>query len=234
MDLIQRAKNIVLTPAAEWQVIAPETVSMGELYRGYIVPLAAIGPIASFIGLSLVGVGIPALGTYRMPLLSGLSMALISFVLALVGVFVLGLIIDALAPTFGGEKNPLQALKVAAYAYTPAWIAGVLYILPALGTLVLLASLYGLYLLYLGLPVLMKSPKEKAAGYTAVVVVCAIVLAILFSLVGGAVGGAGMHPRGPMMRSSSISGDTGGALAELRWMADKMETAGKRSGAVSR
>jgi len=215
MDLVQRAKKIVLTPTSEWQVIAPETVSTGELYRGYIVPLAAIGPIASFIGLSLVGVGVPALGTYRLPLLSGLSMAVISFVFALVGVFLLGLIIDALAPTFGGEKNQIQALKVAAYAYTPAWVAGVLYIFPALGILVLLASLYALYLLYLGLPVLMKSPKERAAGYTAVVVVCAIVLGIVFSLVAGAVGGVGMHAGGPMMRSSSTPGDARGALAEL-------------------
>lgn len=236
MDLIQRIKNIVLTPKTEWEVIAPETTSTAELYKGYIIPLAAIGPIASFIGLSLVGVGVPLMGSYRMPLLSGLSMAIVSYVLALVGVFILALIIDALAPTFGGEKNQMQALKLAAYAYTPAWVASVLHILPALGILVLLASLYGLYLLYLGLPVLMKSPKEKAAGYTAVVVVCAIVIGIVFGLVGGAMGGFGHSPGymgrqmgspGPAAGSSSTSGDARVAQEKLNQLGDKMAAATK-------
>ena len=186
MNLVDRAKNIILTPKSEWQVIAPETTSTGELYKGYIAPLAAIGPIASFLGLSLIGVG-----PFRVPFMGGLSALIISYVLALVGVYIIALIIDALAPTFGGEKNQLQALKVAAYAYTPAWVAGVLHILPALGILVLLASLYGLYVLYLGLPVLMKSPQDKAVGYTAVVVICAIVIFIIIGAVVGAVGGFG-------------------------------------------
>ena len=191
MNLVQRAKNIVLTPKSEWEAIAAETTTPADLYKGYVAPLAAIGPIASFVGLTLVGVAIPMMGSYRMPLLSGLANAVVSYVLALVGVFIISLIIDALAPTFGGEKNPMQALKVAAYAYTPAWVASVLLIIPVLSVLVMLASLYGLYLLYLGLPVLMKSPREKAVGYTAVVVICAIVLGVVFGAVAGALGGAG-------------------------------------------
>src|SRR5260370_37391060 len=109
-----------------------------------------------------------------------------------VGVFVLSLIIDALAPTCGGQKNSIPALKVAVYSYTPAWIAGVLQIVPLLSILAIFAALYGLYLLYLGLPQLMRSPQEKAVPYTVVVVVCAIVLSVVITAVGGLLVGAGL------------------------------------------
>ncbi|MDD5363854.1 MAG: Yip1 family protein [Gallionellaceae bacterium] len=196
MNLIERAKNIVLQPKAEWGVIAGETTSTGDLYKSYVAPLAAIGPVASFIGLSLIGASVPFLGTIRVPLLSGLSMAIVSFVMALVGVFVIALVINALAANFGGEKDQAQALKAAAYSFTPAWLAGVLHLIPSLGVLVLLASLYGVYLLYLGLPVLMKAPEDKALPYTVVVVVCAIVVGVLIGVVSGLFGGMGGAPYG--------------------------------------
>lgn len=182
MDLVERSKNI-LQPNQEWPVIAAEAETTQALLLQYAVPLAAIGPIATWIGLSLVGISVPFAGTMRTPLLAGLAFAVTSFVFALIGVFVTGLIVDALAPTFSGEKNFAQAMKCAVYAYTPLWLAGILHIIPALGTLALLAGLYGLYLLYLALPVLMKAPKEKALGYTAVVVLSSIVLSIVFGSV---------------------------------------------------
>lgn len=232
MNLIQRAKNIVLSPQSEWEVIAPETTSTGELYKSYIAPLSAIGPIASFIGLSVVGVSLPFMGNYRVPFLSGLSMTVVSYVLGLVGIYVIALIIDALAPTFGGEKNQGQALKVAAYAATPAWIAGVLHILPALGILALLAALYSLYVLYLGLPVLMKSPKEKAVGYTVVVVICAIVLSVVIGLVGGMFGGVGkgMAPMGMNTGQPGVQAmppEAAAAMKQMQQLTEKMEAANK-------
>jgi Yip1 domain len=188
--LLERARNILLKPNAEWPVIAAETTSTGKLYTGYIVPLAAIGPIASIIGMSLVGIDVAFLGTIRTPILRSVSYGIVAFVLALVGVFVLALIIDALAPTFSGEKNRGQALKLAAYSYTPAWLAGILSVMPTLSPLEIVAAFYGLYLLYLGLPILMKAPKEKALGYTAVVVICAIVLGVVFGAISGTIMGA--------------------------------------------
>jgi hypothetical protein len=173
--LVDRAKNICLTPNTEWPIIAAEPTSPGTLVSGYVVPLAAIGAVAGFIGGTLIGHTVPYLGTYRVPFFSGIVAALFIFCMAIVGVFVLSLVINALAPTFGGEQNSTQALKVAVYSYTPAWIAGVLQIVPLLGIFGIFAGLYGLYLLYLGLPRLMKCPEDKAVGYTAVVVVCAIV-----------------------------------------------------------
>src|SRR4029077_8195463 len=103
-------------------------------------------------GGSVIGQSLPFIGYYRAPMAAGLTLAVFSFVMAIVGVFILSLIINALAPTFGGQKDSMQALKVAVYSYTPAWVAGALRVLPLLGVLAVLGALYGLYLLYLGLP----------------------------------------------------------------------------------
>jgi hypothetical protein len=178
MALAERVKKILLQPKQEWPVIDGEAATMAQLYTGYIMPLAAIGPVASAIGWSVFGLSMPFTGSYRVPIGFAVRSAVVQYVLALVGVFVLGLIIDALAPTFGGQKNQLQAFKVATYSSTAAWVVGIFSLIPALSILGILA-LYSLYLLYLGLPVLMKAPADKATGYTVVVVLVAIVLAML-------------------------------------------------------
>ena len=188
MALADRVKRILLAPKEEWEVIDRESATVGGLYTGYIIPLAAIGPIAHAIGSSLFGLyG----GSYRVPLTSAVTGAVVMFVLTLVVIYVLGLIIDALAPTFDATRNPMQALKVAAYASTAALVAGVFAIVPGLQVLQVL-GLYSLYLLFLGLPVLMKAPKEKALGYTAVVVIAGIVLNMLVGMVVGTTVGARM------------------------------------------
>lgn len=186
MNLVQRVKNILLQPKQEWQVIDGEATSVTDLYKSYIVPLAAIGPLASIIGMAVVGLSMPFVGTYRVPLGMAASHAVVSYILTLLSVFLLAVVINALVPTFGGRKEQNQALKVAAYASTPSWLAGIFMLLPALGFLGLLASLYGLYLLYLGLPVLMKTPPDKALGYTVVVVIVAIVTFMIFGAISSA------------------------------------------------
>ncbi len=189
--LIARVTAIILRPASEWQVIAGETTTASAIYTGYVAPLAAIGVIALFLGQVLIGTSVPLLGTVRTGVVSGLSSAIVMYVMAFVGVWVLSFIVDFLAPQFGGQRDPLRALKVVAYSYTPAWVAGVLHLVPSLGVLALLASLYGLYLMYLGLPVLMRSPNEKAIPYTAVVVVCAILVFFVLGALSMCVGGMG-------------------------------------------
>jgi hypothetical protein len=144
--------------------------------------LAAIGPIASFIGFSLVGVSLPVGGSYRVSIASGIASAVVQYGLTLASVYVLALVIDALAPTFSGEKNLNQAFKLAAYSYTPGWLAGIFTLIPALGALGIV-GLYGIYLLYVGLPILMKSPKEKSAGYTLAVIIAAIVIFVVIGVV---------------------------------------------------
>lgn len=202
MSLIERVQGILLKPKETWATIDGEAADAVGLYTGYLLILAAIPAVCGFIGMSLVGVG--GLGySFRVPVGAGLANMVVSYVLSLVGVFVLALVIDALAPTFGGTKNRLQALKVAVYASTAAMLGGVFSILPLLAVLGLVAALYSLYLLYLGLPVLMRSPAEKALPYTAVVVVVAIVLGIVIGALGSL-----FTPRGP-----ALWGGAGGAPA---------------------
>ncbi len=141
MALVERIKGICLNPKTEWETIAGEETPSAALFTGYVVPLAAIPAIAGFVGGSLIGHSLPLVGRYRVPMLNGLVLAVFGFVMALVGVYILSLIINALAPTFAAQKGSRQALKVAVYSYTPAWVAGVLHILPALGVLALLALL---------------------------------------------------------------------------------------------
>jgi hypothetical protein len=184
MNLVDRVKGILLQPQAEWEVIAAEPATTQSLYTGYIIPLAAIGPLASIIGLSMIGISVPGMGAFRVSIFSALGSALTSFVLALAGIYVVALVIDALAPSFQARKDPMAALKVAAYSATPSWLAGVLHILPGVLSIVaLLVSLYGVYLLYLGLQSLMRAPKAKATGYTALVILAAFVIMFVVNLV---------------------------------------------------
>ena len=177
MNLVDRVKGILLTPRKEWPVIEAESATTTSIYSKYVIPLAAIPAIAGFIGTSLIGVGIMG-ASIRVPISTGITGAVVRYVLSLVTVYVLALIIDALAPSFGGTKSPIQALKVAAYASTASWVAGIFLVLPGLSLLGLL-GLYSLYLLFLGLPVLMKAPQDKSLAYTLVVIVGAIVLFVV-------------------------------------------------------
>jgi hypothetical protein len=183
MNLVERVKNIIVSPKTEWPVIAEETSSIADIYKGYIIILAAIGPIASIIGMSVIGVNF-GFGTWRVPIHQAIISGIVQYIMILVGVYAMAFIIDALAPSFAAEKNMDQAFKVAAYSSTPSWLVGIFSIIPILGILAIL-GLYGLYLLYLGLPALMKCPKEKALVYTIVIVVAAIVIFLAIGLVGG-------------------------------------------------
>jgi hypothetical protein len=182
MALVDRVKNILLTPKTEWLVIDAEPTTVGDLYKGYILPLAAIGPIANAIGWSVFGMPVPFMGTYRLPVTTALTQAVLAYILTLVGVYVLAFIIDKLAPTFNGTPSMTQALKVAAYSATASWVAAIFGLVPALSMLTIL-GVYSLYLLYLGLPVLMKSPPDKALSYTVVVILCAIVVFMVIGFV---------------------------------------------------
>jgi hypothetical protein len=184
MGLVDRVKNILLNPRQEWEVIDTEAATPAGLYTGYILPLAAIGPVCQAIGYSVFGIRLPFVGTWRTPIGSAITSAVVMYVLTLVGVYVLSLIIDSLAPTFGGTRSSIQALKVAAYSYTAAWLVGIFALIPGLRFLGIL-GIYSLYLLYLGLPVLMKAPKEKAFGYTAVVIIVGIIIAMIIGVIAG-------------------------------------------------
>ena len=194
--LIERVKGILLSPKTEWEKIAAETTDVKSLYMGYAMILAAIPAICGFIGSTVIGVSLPIVGTIRTGVAAALVQLVLSYVLGLAVIYVVSLIVNALAPTFDGQKDPIQALKLVVYASTPVWLAGVFSLIPLLGVLGILAGLYGLYLLYIGLTPLMKNPQDKSIGYTALIIVCYIVLAIIMGVIVAAVAGTGAALRG--------------------------------------
>jgi hypothetical protein len=197
MSLVDRAANITLRPRTEWPLIAAEPNSFAGIFTRYVAPLAAIGPISLVVGLSIVGVGIPFVGTYRTPLVTSVVQGALTFVAILIGVAIMSVIAGALAPYFGGRRDAVSALKLVGYAYTPAFIAGVLGIFPPLSFLEIFAALWTLYVFYRGAPALSMSAYNKALPYTATCVACGIVLGFFGMLVFGAVAfttGAFNHP----------------------------------------
>jgi hypothetical protein len=178
MALVDRVKNILLTPKTEWPVIAGETATVSGLYSGYIAILAAIGPFALALRMGLSGLGFGIL--------------LVSYLIALLMTYAIAWIIDAIAPSFGGEKNLERSLQLVAYSFTASWVAGIFHLLPVLGSLVALAgSLYSLYLFFLGAPVLRKCTPDKAVAFTVVIVLCAIITGGVLSYLMFSLGGFG-------------------------------------------
>jgi hypothetical protein len=193
MDLnkiIQRARALLVSPRTEWPVIAAEPATVQDLYREYIMVLAAIPPICLFVKTSILGYAWHGFRIYRLGIGAGLTAAIVEYLVSLLAVYVLAVIIEALAPNFAGQGNRIQALKVAGYSYTASWVAGCAQILPGLYGLVALAgAIYSVYLLYLGLPSTMKALPERAGGYTAVTVIIALILGWIIAVITGGITG---------------------------------------------
>ena len=186
MNLVARVQAILLKPKEEWVKIKDEPTTIQQLFVPYAVILAAIPAVAQFLGTALfLGFRIPGGGGSWIT--RSFLYAIFSYIMSLVVVYALGFIINALAPNFSSTQSLPQAMKLAVYSMTPAWIMGIFNLIPALGALSILGSLYGLYLLYLGFATpLMGTPKEKITGYFVVSLVVAIVLMFVVGIILGA------------------------------------------------
>jgi hypothetical protein len=193
MNLVERVKAILLTPQSEWPVIEREPGDPPYLFVNYVAYLAAIPAVCGFIGMAIIGISLPVVGTLRISLVSALIFVVVSYLMAFVTVYVVALIIDALAPTFGATRNSANALKLTVYSYTPIWLVGIFMLIPGLWFLRIL-GIYGLYLMWLGLPVLMKAPAKDnmIIGYFVAIIVCALVIGYILSRILGAIVGVGV------------------------------------------
>lgn len=228
--IIERIKAILTSPRSEWPVIAAEPATVAGLYTRYIMWLAAIPAVFGFIKGSLIGHSMFGISVST-PVLAGLLGMVLGYVLGLVVLYLVSMIVDALAPTFGGRKDQVQALKAVGYAWTAAWVAGIAVILPWVGWLVALAGgIYSIWLLYLGLPHTMKSAPEKSLAYTAVTVVCALLLSWVVGLVVAGVTGVGAMAAGAMAGTggNNVRVDADSRLGQLAEMGRRMEEAGRQ------
>lgn len=231
--LIARVRAILTSPRSEWPVIAAEPASVAGLYTGYFMVLAAIPAVFGFIKGSLIGSSMFGL-RFTTPVFAGLFSMVLGYVLGLAVLYVVALIVNALASSFGGQKDQVQALKAVGYAWTAAWIAGIAVIVPWLGWLVTLAGgVYSIYLLYLGLPHAMKCPPEKSLGYTAVTVIIAVALTWALGLILAAITGMGALVSGALAGGIKDAGnevtiDKDSRLGQLATLGKRMEAAGKQ------
>ena len=182
MNLIERAKNILFKPKDEWKVIAGEEPNTQSLIFSYVLPLALIPAVARFIGFGVFGfhvgrfAGMSGIGW-------GLSSGIISLITTILAVFVAAFIIDILAPSFKSEKNFGRSMQLVAYSYTPVWVAGILYLIPLLGIVASLLGLYGIYIMYTGLGDIKKTPDDSRVGYMVVSAIVAIVIMWIISAI---------------------------------------------------
>jgi len=182
MNLIERAKAILTTPKTEWNVINGENDDASKITMTYLLPLILIGTVASFIGFGLIGMNFGWGVKFKSTEL-GIKLAIGYAIRSAAGIFILAFIIDALAPQFASEKNFNKSFQLAAYSSTATLVAGALMILPSLALLILIAAIYGLYLAYLGLPVLKKTPQDKHVTYFVVILVVSLVVNYILSLI---------------------------------------------------
>ncbi|HRR08506.1 MAG TPA: Yip1 family protein [Rhodothermales bacterium] len=182
MSLVDRAKNILLSPKAEWEVIDGESSNMSSLIVSYALPLIVLGALAGAIGSSVFGVTLIFIGTVKIPLLQSMITAAVGIAVAVLMLYILSFVVNFLAPNFGGEKNDNQAAKLVVYASTAGWVAQIFGIIPAVGGIMsFVGAIYGIYLYYLGLPALMKNPQDKTIVYMIVVAIVAIVINMVFT-----------------------------------------------------
>ncbi|MHB1617939.1 MAG: Yip1 family protein [Metallibacterium sp.] len=212
---IARLHAILLNPRATWPEIAAEPSSIGSVYTGWVLWLAAITPLATFIGLGVFGMSAPFIGTVRFGFGALFGQMLSNYLLTLLLVFVMALITAALAPSFGARNDRVQALKAIAYAWTPVWIVGVLHLIPLLGALTavltLAATVLSVRLLWLGLQSTLDVPHERAVAYTAVIIAIAIVLGLVIGWSSMMLSGVGALTRG----SESFSFQSNGKSVDL-------------------
>lgn len=180
--IADRAKALIVRPRSEWEVIEREPATIRQLYTRYVMILAAIPPICTVIGAVVAGI----FQSVHYSVVGTMVAALIDYALTLGMVYVIGIAIENVSPYFGGVKDRMQAMKVAAYFPTALWLAGVFAIVPVLAPLQVV-GLYSLFILWQGLPRLMKVAEDKALVFTLVVILVALVAIIVVRAIAGMV-----------------------------------------------
>ena len=177
-----RIRGILAAPRTEWETIATERPEPRDLWIGWVIPLALIGPVAGLIGGLVFGSPLGSLFGVRVGLRYHLQAAVTGFVGSLVGVALVAFLARALAPSFGAKCEGTSGLRLAAYSFTAAWLAGIFSLVPMLAPLSLV-GLYSIYLLYLGVRPLTGVPEEKALSYAAALIASGALAMLLFGWV---------------------------------------------------
>lgn len=182
--LVEQVKDILITPKPTWVHLKNEELPEKEITRNYLIYLAAVPAVAGFLGKAIIGQNVPFFGQYRVPFFNGLLWAVLIWLLSIALIYVNAWLVNTLAERFSGQKNQNAAFKLVAFSFFPFLLAGVFNIVPGLSGLYIL-GLYGVYLFFLGVPILMQCPEEKALPYTILSVILCLIVSALFSYIAG-------------------------------------------------
>lgn len=177
--IISDIRDLIVNPVQTFERLNAEETTRSQLTKSMLLYLAAIPAVAGFIGRVIIGHSVPFVGYYHVPFFPGLLWSILMFVLGVAIVYLIAFIINGLIGSFGGERNELNAFKLSLYSFMPLFVLGVFSLIPALMGLFIL-GLYGIYLFYVGSPILMRCPEEKALPFTVVVSLIAILITVLF------------------------------------------------------
>ncbi len=161
--LIQRVLDLLTDPRRTWRVIRAEPDRGRQLVGRYVLLLALIPCVCGFLGVIVFD--------NRFSFGDRFSFSLISAVFKL-GIFVgsvliLGWLTDAMAPSFDANRSRNNAMKLAAYASTPVWVAGFVTLVPKLTALAVIAGFgYAIFIYRIGAQELLDCPKEKSLRFS--------------------------------------------------------------------
>jgi hypothetical protein len=209
MAVIDRAKNILLNPKAEWDIIAKETTTVGGLFSGYACILALVPAIAAILFMGVLGLGLGGMGAAS-GMMAGLGLgywattAIVGYFVGLGLLWLVAFIVKAVSPSFNGSSDMVQATKLMVYAATPTWVVGLVSWIPVLGWVLSLAAMaYAVYLIYLGVRPVLEVPQEKVAGMTVVTILVYVIASVI---IGGVVAAAII---GSMFSGAMMAGAAG-------------------------
>ena len=188
MPPIAHVPGILLQPEPRWRLIEGESGSAARLLLGYVAVLALIPVAAWVVGVSIIGVPVPT-GTFRVPVATAVASVAIGYVASFAIVYLVAFVADALAPTFDSKRNFANALKLSVYSHTPFFVAGIFFLYPRLRFVTYFLGFYGLYLAWVGLPVLLKTPREKSLTFAIAILMSAVIVSIILGIVVNQVSG---------------------------------------------
>lgn len=178
MHFIERAKAILLTPDVAWRAIMRDRDRPSDLLMGYVACLAALPAIVNFIGMTVIGYALPGGAVARVDIFAAIMIALFDYAASFAVIALLAVAVNLAAPFFGAARDLDAAFKLVTYAYTPVWLAGIFLLVPGLHFLIVL-GFYGLFLLFKGLPILMRMSEGQAFAFAGAITIGAALIVLV-------------------------------------------------------
>ena len=180
--LLDHTLGIFTNPNSEWRDIRKQHRSKTQEFLTHVPLLALIPALAFYYGVTQVGWTLGSGEPVYLTASSAMVLCVMSYLSALVGVWVFGEFINWMAATYSDEKiDPHHGMAIAVYVTIPIFISGIAGAFPVIwvnAAATMLAAVYSVYLIYAGIPILMNIDKERGFLYSTSIITVALVLLV--------------------------------------------------------